>query len=95
MSDLEQALGLAQTTTSTTRLKCMGRTYGAVAAEGTVSISDITDITRPVQLGTARADHDGGWEVHNARGHRLDCARDLLHAVAVLRQAIWPTRDPR
>ncbi|ACU75297.1 hypothetical protein Caci_6445 [Catenulispora acidiphila DSM 44928] len=37
-----------------TVVKCMGRTFSAVAADGEVTITDVTDITRPVRLGLHR-----------------------------------------
>jgi len=90
-----RTLGLSEVTSRPTTVKCMGRTYGAVAADGSVVISDVTDITRSVVLGTARPDATGVWDVRTPRGARLAGARDLLHAVAVLREAGWPPRDPR
>ncbi|QMU77919.1 hypothetical protein GXW83_21700 [Streptacidiphilus sp. PB12-B1b] len=76
------------------RVKCMGRTYRAVEADGALCISDITDITRPVLLGRASADGAGGWEVCSTRGRCFSCPPDLLHAVAALRRDLWPPRDP-
>jgi hypothetical protein len=90
------ALGLDEVTSRTTVVKCMGRTYGATSAQGTaVAISDITDITRPVPLGDALQDGTGAWEVRSSSGRSLTSARDLLHAVAVLREFHWPPRDLR
>ncbi|GAA1878204.1 hypothetical protein [Streptantibioticus ferralitis] len=76
-----------------TTVKCMGRTYGTAATDGTIAISDLTDITHPVPLGTARANDTGTWEVHTTRGVHVTRTPDLLQAVAVLRQANWPPRD--
>jgi len=90
-----RVLGLDEVTSRTTVVKCMGRTYGATSAQGTVAISDITDITRPVPLGTALPDGTGAWEVRGVGGRSLSPARDLLHAVAVLRERHWPPRDLR
>ncbi len=93
--DPHRALGLDEVTSRTTVVKCMGRTYGAARARGAVAISDITDISRPVPLGTAVVDGTGAWEVRGVGGRGLASVRDLLHAVAVLRESHWPPRDPR
>lgn len=90
-----RVLGLDEVTSRTTVVKCMGRTYGATSALGTVAISDITDITRPMPLGDVLLDGTGAWEVRSVGGRSLTSARDLLHAVAVLREFHWPPRDPR
>lgn len=71
-------------------VKCMGRTFGCVRAGAAVSISDVTDITRPVALGTAEPDGDGTWRLRTVRGVRLAPTVGLLHAVAALREANWP-----
>jgi hypothetical protein len=76
-----------------TTVKCMGRTYGTAATDGTVTICDLTDITRPVPLGTAQANETGTWEIRTIRGVHVTRTLDLLHAVAALRQANWPPRD--
>ena len=94
-SGLPRVLGLDEVTSRTTVVKCMGRTYGATSTQRAVTISDITDITHPVPLGTALLDGTGAWEVRSIGGRSLTSARDLLHAVAVLREFHWPPRDPR
>ncbi len=89
-----RALGLEEVTSRTTVVKCMGRTYGATTtAKGAVAIADITDITRPMPLGIALLDGAGAWEVRSVGGRSLALARDLLHAVAVLRESHWPPCD--
>jgi hypothetical protein len=88
-----RVLGLDGLTSRTTAVKCMGRTYGVTAIGGAISISDLTDITHPVLLGTARANNSGRWEIHTACGGYLTETDELLHAVAELRRSHWPGRD--
>ncbi|MFE9421929.1 hypothetical protein ACFYNO_03075 [Kitasatospora sp. NPDC006697] len=87
-------LRLDEVTPTPTIVKCMGRTYTATLVDDAVDIQDRTDITSPRSLGTARpgpmTDH---WEVTDSRGALLTSTADLLHAVALLRQAQWPPRD--
>src|ERR1700759_1959109 len=86
-------LGLDGVTSCATAIKCMGRTYGVAPVDGGVGISDLTDITRPIPLGTARADGSGNWEVRTVDGTLLTGTPDLLHAVAALRRSRWPGLD--
>jgi hypothetical protein len=72
-------------------VKCMGRTYAAVAVSGEVAITDTTDITRPIPLGAARArDAHGQWQIVTARDDHVLTTRDLLRALAALRAANAP-----
>ncbi len=88
-----RVLGLDEVTSRTTAVKCMGRTYGVTATDDVITIDDLSDITHPVLLGTARPNDSGTWEIRTACGTRLTETRDLLHAVAVLRRSTWPGRD--
>ncbi|MEZ0094536.1 hypothetical protein [Streptacidiphilus sp. EB129] len=85
-------LGIAEVTSRVTVIKCMGRTYTAAAADGTVHLHDRTDITSPRPFGSARP-AAGSWEICDPRGNRLSHTQDLLEAVSLLRQAQWPPRD--
>ncbi|WP_405015767.1 hypothetical protein OHV05_00685 [Kitasatospora sp. NBC_00070] len=76
-------------------VKCMGRTYGTAPAQGAVAVTDITDITCPVPLGDALPDGTGAWEVRSVGGRDLAPARDLLHAVSLLRGFHWPSHHLR
>ncbi|ACU71656.1 hypothetical protein Caci_2743 [Catenulispora acidiphila DSM 44928] len=72
-----------------TVVKCMGRTFSAVAADGEVTITDVTDITRPVRLGVARGrDADGRWRIIGPNGQDIVTTASLLHAATTLRQAV-------
>ncbi|AUG75391.1 hypothetical protein CFP65_0427 [Kitasatospora sp. MMS16-BH015] len=73
-------------------IKCMGRRYRATGADGTLTITDVTDITRPVRLGTAHPDGAGTWQVRTARRSCRTPARDLADAIALLHEIAWPTR---
>ena len=74
-----------------TVVKCMGRTFSAVAAEGVVTITDVTDITRPVRLGVARERNaDGRWRIVGANGRDILTSASLLRAAIALRQAVEP-----
>jgi hypothetical protein len=86
-------LGLDEVTSRTTAVKCMGRTYGATAADGTGTLNDLTDPTKPLLLGTAHRHTADGWQIRTARDAQLPCTADLLHAIALLRQAQWPPCD--
>jgi hypothetical protein len=88
-----RVLGLAEVTSRTTFLKCMGRTYTATATgNSVVALCDATDITRPVPLGTARQVAPDLWAVHSARGDELLHTADLLPALAALREAFTAPR---
>jgi hypothetical protein len=81
-------LSIGEVTAKKTVIKCMGRTYAAVAADGEVAITDTTDITHLVQLGTARSrDEHGAWQVVTARNEYVLTTSDLLRAVAALRES--------
>jgi hypothetical protein len=82
--------GIEEVTSRVTTVKCMGRCYAVVRTGTAVSISDVTDITRPVELGTVEAVASGTWEVRTARGVLLAPTGDLLPAVVALREAGWP-----
>jgi hypothetical protein len=84
----EPVLGFGEVTAQPLVVKCMGRTYRAVAVRGEVRITDQTDVTTPVLLGTALAVAGGTWEVRTARGEHLVSTADLLKAVATLREAV-------
>ena len=74
-----------------TTVKCMGRTFSAVAVDGEVAIADVTDITRPIPLGVARArGTDGAWRIVGRH------ERDVLTTASLLRAAIalWQATDP-
>ncbi|MFI6151354.1 hypothetical protein ACIBCA_01480 [Kitasatospora sp. NPDC051170] len=87
-------LRLDEVTSSPMTVKCMGRTYTATLVGDAVSIQDRTDITSPHSLGTARpGPTTDDWEVTDSCGALLTSTADLLHTVAVLRQAHWPPRD--
>jgi hypothetical protein len=74
-----------------TVVKCMGRTFSATAADDEVTITDITDITRPVRLGTARErDTDGRWRIVGSNGRDILTTASLLRAAIALRQAVGP-----
>ena len=65
-----------------TVVKCMGRTFSAVAVDGEVVIADVTDITRPVRLGVARGRcADGRWRIVGRH------ERDLLTTASMLSAA--------
>ncbi|PYC76647.1 hypothetical protein C7C46_21965 [Streptomyces tateyamensis] len=72
----------------------MGRRYRATGADGTLTITDVTDITRPVCLGAAHLDGAGTWQVRTARRSCRTPARDLSDAIALLHEIAWPTRTP-
>ncbi len=82
--------GFEEVTSRATTVKCMGRRYAVVRTGTGVSISDVTDITHPVALGTVEPGGSGGWEVRTARGVFLGPTGDLLPAVVALREAGWP-----
>lgn len=74
-----------------TVVKCMGRTFSAVAADGEVVITDITDITRPVRLGVARQrSADGRWRIVGPHERDILTTASLLRAAVALRQAVGP-----
>ena len=74
-----------------TVVKCMGRTFTAMAADGEVAITDVTDITRPVRLGVARErDTDGRWRIVGLNGQDILTTASLLGAAIALRQAVAP-----
>lgn len=74
-----------------TVVKCMGRTFSAAAADGEVSITDVTDITRPVRLGVAREpDAEGRWRIVGPNGWDVLTTSSLLRAAIALRQAVGP-----
>ena len=86
-----RVLALRDVTTRTTFVKCMGRMYTATALDDSeVALADVTDVTRPLALGTARRAAEDLWEVRSPRGHALLRTGDLLPALAVLREATWP-----
>ena len=69
-------------------VKCMGRTYSAVAADSEVAITDTTDITHLIPLGSARArDERGAWQVVTIRNEYVTTTTDLLRAVAALHES--------
>ena len=74
-----------------TVVKCMGRTFSAVAADGEVTITDVTDITRPVRLGVARGrETDGRWRIVGPHEQDVLTTASLLRAAIALRQAVAP-----
>jgi len=90
-----QILAIEEVTAQETVIKCMGRTYSAVASDGEVSITDTTDITRLIQLGTARSrDDSGAWQVVTTRNEHVTTTADLLRAVTALRESARPTFPP-
>lgn len=75
----------------TTIVKCMGRTFSAVAVGGEVAIADVTDITRPVPLGFARARNpDGVWRIVGRHDRDVLTTASLLRATSALWQAVDP-----
>ena len=98
MSDIElntlsalapaQNLSIGEVSSEATVLKCMGRTYVAVNVDDEVRITDTTDITHPFRLGSAKstAENDA-WDVLTSRNDLVATTRDLLSAVAALRES--------
>ena len=88
---------VGEVTLKETVVKFMGRTYSAVATggengnqggTGEVSITDTTDITRHIPLGTARSrDEHGAWQIITVRDECVMTTIDLLSAVAALRES--------
>ncbi|MFJ9952632.1 hypothetical protein [Kitasatospora sp. NPDC091207] len=66
-------------------VKCMGRTYCALAEEDRIAVSDVTDITRPLELGVAVRSGAALWDVHAPDGRTLLRTGDLLRALVTLR----------
>ncbi len=89
-----RSLGLDEITSRPTALKCMGRSYSAARSDGAVVIQDVTDITRPLPLGRAEPRSGNLWSVRTPRGLLAACTDETLHAIAALREANWPPRDP-
>lgn len=72
-----------------TVVKCMGRTFSAVAVDDEVVIADVTDITRPVPLGVARGRRaDGRWHIVGRHDQDLLTTASLLSAAV----ALWQER---
>lgn len=72
-----------------TIVKCMGRTFSAVAVDGEVVIADVTDITRPVALGVARGRRsDGRWRIVGRNDRDVLTTGSLLTAAV----ALWQER---
>ena len=83
-----QNLAIGEVSSEATVLKCMGRTYVAVAVDDEVRITDTTDITHPFRLGIAKsADENGAWDIVTSRNDLVVTTRDLLSAVAALRES--------
>lgn len=83
-----QNLSIGEVSSEATVLKCMGRTYVAVAVDNEVQITDTTDITHPFQLGSAKSKHENGaWDIVTSRNTVVGTSRDLLSAVAALRES--------
>ena len=90
--DGSQVLAIGEVTAQATVLKCMGRTYAAVAVNNEVRITDTTDITHPVRLGRATSRHENGtWDIVTTHNNLLTTTTDLLSAVAALRESIKPS----
>ncbi|MFD9335044.1 hypothetical protein ACFWBF_11665 [Streptomyces sp. NPDC060028] len=87
-------MGLDEITALPKLFKCMGRSYSVARSGGAVVIQDVTDITRPLPLGRAERCSESLWSVHTPQGHLAGRARGTLNAIAVLREATWPPRDP-
>ncbi|MEV0531832.1 hypothetical protein [Kitasatospora sp. NPDC050463] len=66
-------------------VKCMGRTYCALAEEDRIDVSDVTDITRPLALGVAVRSGNAVWDIHAPDGRALLRTGDLLRALVALR----------
>ena len=101
MSDLGQrpgsarVLAIGEVTAKATVIKCMGRTYAAVAVNNEVRITDTTDITHPIRLGSARAKHGNGvWDIVTDRNDLVTTTQDLLCAVTALREKNTPAPLP-
>ncbi|MCX4744002.1 hypothetical protein OG455_00485 [Kitasatospora sp. NBC_01287] len=67
------------------RVKCMGRTYAVVATGDHIAVSDVTDITRPLPLGSAVPAGSGLWDIHTPDGRALLRTDELLRALVALR----------
>ncbi|OKK22277.1 hypothetical protein AMK16_03690 [Streptomyces sp. CB00455] len=87
-------LGLDEITARPLPFKCMGRSYRAARSDGAVVIQDVTDITRPFPLGRAEPCSESLWSVHTPQGLLAGRTGGTLHAIAVLREAAWPSHDP-
>jgi hypothetical protein len=86
--DPAQNLSIGEVSAEATVLKCMGRTYVAVAEDDEVRITDTTDITHPFHLGRAKSRHENGaWDIVTSRNDLVGTTRDLLSAVAALRES--------
>jgi hypothetical protein len=88
----ERTLGLDEVVTQIT-VKCMGRTYRATrTAPGLLAITDITDITKPEPLGSARRLTGQGtpcsWEVRTPSGQALAQSSELIDTLATLGEHI-------
>ncbi|GAA3080459.1 hypothetical protein GCM10020000_77890 [Streptomyces olivoverticillatus] len=88
--DAEPTLLIAEVSSRPTLIRCMGRSYRASAQDETVVFHDVTDITRPIVLGTARRTDSDMWDIVTARGHRLPSGTELLPVLVALRHAYWP-----
>lgn len=86
----DRTLQIAEVTSRPITVRCMGRSYRVSAQDGTVIFQDVTDITRPVTLGTAHPTDSGAWDIVTARGRHLAPATELLPVLAALRHAYWP-----
>ncbi|MEU5049110.1 hypothetical protein [Streptomyces sp. NPDC021096] len=88
--DAGRILQIAEVTARPTAIRCMGRSYHASAQGDTVVFHDVTDITRPITLGTAHRTDGHAWDIVTARGRRLPPATELLPVLVALRRAYWP-----
>ncbi|MFF1903025.1 hypothetical protein [Kitasatospora sp. NPDC058218] len=80
-----QPPGCGQGTGRARLVKCMGRTYCALAEEDRIDVSDVTDITRPLPLGVAVRSGNAAWDIHAPDGRALLRTDDLLCALVALR----------
>ncbi|WP_460624861.1 hypothetical protein [Kitasatospora kifunensis] len=78
------ALGFAAAGAQAMRVKCMGRTYAVTGTTDQLVLSDVTDVTRPLLLGTA-VPAGALWDVHAPDGRALLRTGDLLPALVALR----------
>ncbi|GGZ65371.1 hypothetical protein AB0P12_28815 [Streptomyces subrutilus] len=89
-----RTLELSEILTRPEVFKCMGRSYSVLRREEAVVIQDITDITRPLLLGTAEPGDTGLWDLRTPQGLAAGRTCGTLQAIAALRAAAWPPRDP-
>ncbi|MFI6642497.1 hypothetical protein [Streptomyces sp. NPDC050504] len=86
----EQALDLDGVTANPACLKCIGRRYSVARSGVTISIRDVTDITRPYLIGKAEPSPDGLWNICTPNGQVAGHTTETLRAITALREAAPP-----